>query len=248
MIENKPLVVIMGPTASGKTSLAVDVCKEINGEVVTADSMQVYRKMNIGTAKPTLEEMQSIEHHMIDLVNPDENYSLGEYVKEAKKVIESIYKKGKIPVLAGGTGLYIDTLIQGTVLSDGENDEEYRKELYSLAEKNGNEFVYNMLKQTDEKSALSIHPNNLKRVIRALEFYKVTNKKQSEHISEGKKESEYKLAKFCLFPERDALYDKINRRVDLMIDSGLVNEVKELLDKYCSLASEIYKFVLGGLH
>ena len=173
-----PLVVIFGPTASGKSDLAIKVCKEIGGEVVTADSMQIYKGMDIGTAKPDLEEMQGVPHYMIDVAEPTENYSLARYVEDATKVIENIWQNGKIPVLAGGTGLYIDTLINGMVLSETNTDEEYRKSLYDLAQQNGNEYVHNLLKEIDLKSAENIHPNNLKRVIRALEFYKVSGKKQ----------------------------------------------------------------------
>ncbi len=229
MTDKKPLVVIMGPTASGKTSLAVEVCKKIDGEVVTADSMQVYKRMNIGTAKPDEEEMQGIKHHMIDVLEPTQAYSLADYVKDASVAIESIYAKGKIPVLAGGTGLYIDTLINGVELSDVTSDEEYRKTLYHLAREQGNEAVHKLLCQTDLKSAQTIHPNNLKRVIRALEFYKTTGTKQSEHIDKGEKNSNYNTCKFCLFPQREILYEKINKRVDIMISKGLVEEVENLL-------------------
>ncbi|MBO5454330.1 MAG: tRNA (adenosine(37)-N6)-dimethylallyltransferase MiaA [Clostridia bacterium] len=230
MINKKPLVVIMGPTASGKTSLAVDICKKIGGEVITADSMQVYKKMNIGTAKPTIEEMQGIKHHMIDIVEPENSYSLADYVKDATQAIECVYENGNIPVLAGGTGLYIDTLINGVELNDSNNDENYRKELYDMAADKGNEAVHKLLAKIDIKSAENIHPNNLKRVIRALEFYKTTGIKQSEHISKGERNSLYNTCKFCLFPERNTLYEKINKRVDIMLMQGLVDEVKSLID------------------
>jgi len=231
MIDKKPLVVIMGPTASGKTSLAVEVCKKIGGEVVTADSMQVYKRMNIGTAKPTIDEMQGIKHHMIDVVEPTEIYSLADYVKDATKAIDEVYKNGKIPVLSGGTGLYIDTLVNGVELNDGNSDEEYRNFLYKLAEEKGNDSVYELLKEVDIKSAENIHPNNLKRVIRALEFYKTTGNKQSAHIEKGEKNSTYNACKFCLFPQRELLYEKINKRVDIMLEQGLVEEVNALISE-----------------
>lgn len=230
MTDKKPLVVIMGPTASGKTSLAVDICKLINGEVVTADSMQVYKKMNIGTAKPDKEEQQGIKHHMIDIIEPTEIYSLSDYVKDAQNAINDVLSRGKIPVLSGGTGLYIDTLVNGVTLTDTKKDDEYRLYLSLLAEKEGNEAVHNLLKEVDLKSAEEIHPNNLKRVIRALEFFKTTGIKQSSHIEKAEMNSEYKALKFCLFPEREILYSKINRRVDMMFEAGLVDEVESLLN------------------
>ena len=245
-----PLVVIFGPTASGKSDLAIKVCKEIGGEVVTADSMQIYKGMDIGTAKPDLEEMQGVPHYMIDVAEPTENYSLARYVEEATKVIENIWQNGKIPVLAGGTGLYIDTLINGMVLSETNTDEEYRKSLYDLAQQNGNEYVHNFLKEVDLKSAENIHPNNLKRVIRALEFYKVSGKKQSEHIEKAEKsETPYNTFKFGISLDRELLYERINKRVDIMFEKGLVAEVEELKnngvdERYTSMQAIGYKEVL----
>ncbi len=229
MTKKKPIVVIMGPTASGKTTLAVEICKRINGEVVTADSMQVYKKMNIGTAKPDEEEMQGIKHYMIDIIEPTISYSLASYVKDAADAIESVYQKGKIPVLSGGTGLYIDTLVNGVELSEVTTDEEYRASLYNIANEQGYDAVHKLLQQIDLKSAQAIHPNNLKRVIRALEFYKTTGIKQSEHIEKNAKSSIYDAIKFCLFPQREILYEKINKRVDIMLKKGLVDEVEALL-------------------
>lgn len=245
-----PLVVIFGPTASGKSDLAVKVCKEIGGEVVTADSMQIYKGFDIGTAKPDKDEMQGIPHHMIDVAEPTENYSLARYVEDAGKVIEKVWQKGKIPVLAGGTGLYIDTLINGMVLSETNTDEEYRQSLYDLAQKNGNEYVHNLLKEVDLKSAESIHPNNLKRVIRALEFYKTSGIPQSQHIEKAEKtETPYNTLKFGISVDREILYDKINRRVDIMLEKGLVDEVENLKnagvdERYTSMQAIGYKEVL----
>ncbi len=252
--EKIPLIVIFGPTASGKSDLAVKVAKNVNGEIITADSMQVYKGMDIGTAKPTIEEMQGIAHYMIDVAEPTENYSLARYVKEAETVIQNVWKNGKIPILAGGTGLYIDTLINGTVLSETKNDEQYRENLYALAQQNGNDYVYNLLKEVDEKSAQNIHPNNLKRVIRALEFFKTTGVKQSEHIEKGKTtESKYQIFKFGISTDREALYERINKRVDKMFEKGLVTEVEELLKKgvdqrYTSMQAIGYKEVLTYLN
>ncbi len=252
--EKIPLIVIFGPTASGKSDLAVKVAKNVNGEIITADSMQVYKGMDIGTAKPTIEEMQGIAHYMIDVAEPTENYSLARYVKEAETVIQNVWENGKIPILAGGTGLYIDTLINGTVLSETKNDEQYRENLYALAQQNGNDYVHNLLKEVDEKSAQNIHPNNLKRVIRALEFFKTTGTKQSEHIEKGKTtESKYQIFKFGISTDRDVLYERINKRVDKMFEKGLVTEVEELLKKgvdqrYTSMQAIGYKEVLTYLN
>ena len=249
-----PLIVIFGPTASGKSDLAIKVCKELEGEVVTADSMQVYKRMNIGTAKPTLEEMDGVAHHMIDVAEPTENYSLARYVQEAESVIKKVWQSGKIPVLAGGTGLYIDTLINGTVLSDTSSDEEYRSSLYEIAKEKGNLYVHDLLKEVDIEAALSIHPNNLKRVIRALEFYKVSGIRQSEHIARAQTiDSPYNAFKFGIYSERETLYERINKRVEKMLALGLVEEVQSLKadgvdERYTSMQAIGYKEVLQHLN
>ncbi len=253
MNKKIPVIVLFGPTASGKTKLAVEICKRFGGEVVTADSMQVYKRMNIGTAKPDKAEQCGIKHHMIDIVEPSVNYSLADYTEDAKKVISEVYSKGKIPVLAGGTGLYIDTLIGGIKLSEGETDLEYRNELYALAKEKGNEFVHAMLEKIDEQSAKEIHPNNVKRVIRALELYKVSKITRSEHIKNSRPEDEpYNTVKFCISTERDLLYERINQRVDEMFEKGLVDEVetlvKEGIDSGCTAMQGIgYKEVVEYL-
>lgn len=245
-----PLIVIFGPTASGKSDLAVKVAKEVGGEIITADSMQVYKRMDIGTAKPTAEEMEGIAHYMIDVCEPDENYSLAKYVEDAGNIIKKVWQNGKVPVLAGGTGLYIDTLINGTVLSETNTDEVYRESLYEVAKQKGNEYVHNLLKEVDLKSAEAIHPNNLKRVIRALEFYKTSGITQSEHIEKAERaETPYNAFKFGLSVDRELLYDKINRRVDIMLEKGLVDEVAALKndgvdEKYTSMQGIGYKEVL----
>lgn len=227
-MEKIPLVVLFGPTASGKTAMAVEICKKYGGEVVTADSMQVYKYMDIGTAKPTFDEMQGIKHHMIDLAEPTENFSLADYVKEAKTVIEDIHKRGKLPVLAGGTGLYIDTLIQNIELSDGDKDEALRAELTELAEKEGEDKLFEILREVDPISCETIHKNNIKRVIRAIEFFKTTGVRQSDHIKNTVKNSPYDMTKICLCWDREVLYERINRRVDIMFDMGLADEVEKV--------------------
>ena len=252
-MDKKPLIVLFGPTASGKTRLAVEVCKNFNGEVVTADSMQVYKGMDIGTAKPDKEEMQGIAHHMIDLIEPDENYSLAQYVKDASECIDDILSRGKIPVLSGGTGLYIDTLVDNISLSEEERDEEYRKELTELSEKQGNGVLMEMLERVDKVSAARLHLNDTKRIIRALEVYKATGIPQSEHIRRSReKESPYNAAKFCITADRGSLYERINQRVDLMFEAGLLSEVKALYDRgiderYTSMQGIGYKEVLMHL-
>lgn len=227
-MEKIPLIVLAGPTASGKSALAVEICKKYDMEIVTADSMQVYKHMNIGTAKPCKEEMQGIKHHMIDLVEPYEEYSLKDYVNDATKVINEIYSKGKIPLLTGGTGLYIDTLINNISLSETKKDEKLREDLEKYAKENGNDALHLMLKELDEESYNTIHPNNVKRVIRAIEFFKTTGIKQSEHIKASKQASPYNALKFCISFDRAVLYERINLRVDKMIDMGLVDEVEKI--------------------
>lgn len=250
-MEKLPLIVLVGPTASGKTALAVELCKEINGEVVTADSMQVYKDMNIGTAKPDKAEMQGIKHHMIDIVEPDENYSLAQYVLDAKECIKDIASRGKIPVLAGGTGLYVDTLTQNIMLSEGDTDFEYREELLSRSEKEGNEVLLKELYEIDAETAERLHLNDTKRIVRALEVYKATGITQSEHIRRSKQaETPYNTVKFCITGDRDELYRRINLRVDKMFENGLKEEAESLFrrgidEKYTSMQGIGYKEIFG---
>ncbi len=226
----KPKIIgVVGPTASGKTDYAIRLAKERGGEVVSCDSMQIYRHMDIGTAKPTSEEMQGIPHHMIDIAEPEENFSVARFVKLARECIDDILERGKIPVLCGGTGLYFDSIINNLEFSEMETDEEYRQSLNALAEEKGCEFVHRMLREVDPRSADAIHPNNLKRVIRALEIYKVSGKPKSVLDREQRGEPLYEGEIFGLSRPRDVLYDRINRRVDIMMEQGLLEEVKTLL-------------------
>ncbi len=226
----KPKIIgVVGPTASGKTDYAIRLAKERGGEVVSCDSMQIYRHMDIGTAKPTSEEMQEIPHHMIDIAKPEENFSVARFVKLARECIDDILERGKIPVLCGGTGLYFDSIINNLEFSEMETDEEYRQSLNALAEEKGCEFVHRMLREVDPRSADAIHPNNLKRVIRALEIYKVSGKPKSVLDREQRGEPLYEGEIFGLSRPRDVLYDRINRRVDIMMEQGLLEEVKTLL-------------------
>ena len=229
---DKPLVIIAGPTACGKTATSIELAKKINGEIISADSMQVYKYMDIGTAKATKQEMQGIPHYLIDEFYPDEEFNVMIFQKKAKDYIDQIYKKGNIPILVGGTGFYINALVFDNNFVEEESDSNLRNELYELAEKNGAEYLHNMLKEFDPESAEKIHYNNVKRVARAIEFYKKTGKPISEHNKEAKsKSSPYKTAFIVLDMDRQKLYERINKRVDVMIEDGLVDEVKMLLEK-----------------
>jgi len=225
------IIVIAGPTASGKTDKAIELALKINGEVISADSMQVYKYMDIGTAKPSEDELLGVKHYLIDEVYPDEDFSVAHFCELAKNAIKEITEKGKTPIIAGGTGFYINALLKDTDFSDdNEKDTEYREELSILAKTNGNEYVHNMLKEVDFGSYEKIHPNNIKRVIRALEFYKQTGQKISVHnLEEKSKKSPYDAEIFILDMDRAKLYERINERVDIMMKKGLIEEVENLL-------------------
>jgi tRNA dimethylallyltransferase len=226
------VIVIVGPTASGKTKISIELAKKINGEIVSADSMQIYKDMNIGTAKPTTEEMQGITHYMIGVISPSESFNLAMYKEMAEKCIEEILAKGKTPILVGGTGLYINTLIDGIEFLDFESDLSFRNQLIKKAETEGAEVLHKELEYIDKDAANKIDANNIRRVARALEIYHVTGKTKTELDRESKKELKYNYKVYGIKLERDELYNRINLRVDKMIDQGLVNEVRELLDKY----------------
>lgn len=228
----KPLIIILGPTAVGKTDIAIQIAKRIGGEIISADSMQVYKYMNIGTAKPDKEEMEGIEHYLIDEIEPDEEFNVAIFQKRAIKYIDKILNKNRIPIVAGGTGLYINSLIYPLDFTDGITNWKYRDQLNEIANDKGNEYLHNLLKEIDPISASNIHPNNRKRVIRALEIYKETGKTMSyyKEISKDKK-TPFNPLIIGLKMKRQLLYERINKRVDMMIDGGLVNEVKEILDK-----------------
>lgn len=217
----KQVVCIVGPTASGKTGLGVEVAKALNGEVISADSMQIYKDLDIGTAKVTKDEMKGIKHHLIDICNPKDNFSVADFKELCYKKIEDIFFQGKIPVIVGGTGLYISAVVKNMNFEEQEVDETYRNELYRLAEENSKEYVHNLLKEVDPKEADKIHYNNLKRVIRALEIAKITGKLKSEHMNDEierirTEDSIYDFKIFALNYQREVLYDRINRRIDIM--------------------------------
>lgn len=227
---NKPKILcVVGPTASGKTDYAVELALKCGGEVVSCDSMQIYKHMDIGTAKPTADEMKGVKHHMIDIIEPNESFSVARFSEMARECIDDILLRGKTPVLCGGTGLYFDSTINNINFIQMDTDEEYRKDLESAAKEFGNEYVYKILKRVDEESAESIHPNNLKRVIRALEIYKTTGKKKSELDKEQLSEPLYDPEITGLMRDREVLYDRINKRVDIMMEKGLIDEVSALI-------------------
>lgn len=249
----KPLVVLTGPTAVGKTKLSISLAKALNGEIISADSMQVYKYMDIGSAKITEKEMDGVPHHLINVLSPFEEFHIVRFQELAKKAMEDIYNRGKTPVFVGGTGFYIQAIIKDIDFTEGEEDKQYREELSRLAAEKGNEFLHEMLQEVDKKSAEEIHANNVKRVIRALEFYKENGFPISQHNEEQKQnETPYNLAYFVLNAPRELLYERIDRRVDEMMESGLVEEVQKLKDMGChremtSMQGLGYKEILSFL-
>ncbi len=227
------VIVICGPTASGKTALSIELAKKVNGEIVSADSMQIYKDMNIGTAKPTIEEMQGIKHYLLDFVSPDERYSVADYKIDAKKSIKKILKEGKIPIIVGGTGLYVDSLIYEIEYPNIEFDENYRKELEEQVRKEGLDKLYEQAKLIDPQAVEKISKNDTKRILRVLEIYHATGKTKTEQeIESRKKEVEYDYKVFALNWNRQTLYERINKRVDIMIEQGLIEEVEKISRKY----------------
>ena len=226
------LIILTGPTAVGKTALSIALAKEIGGEIISADSMQVYKHMDIGSAKIRPEEMQGIKHYLIDELEPDEEFHVVRFQEMAKKALEEIYAKNKIPIVVGGTGFYIQALLYDIDFTENEEDTEYRKELEQLAAEKGADALHEMLRKVDSASAEAIHANNVKRVIRALEFHKQTGGKISEHNEQERaKSSPYDFCYFVLNDERERLYERINLRIDQMLDDGLVEEVMSLKDQ-----------------
>ena len=243
--SNKKLVVLTGPTAVGKTALSIQLAKIINGEIISADSIAVYKHFDIGSAKITKNEMQGIQHHLIDVMEPKEDFNVARFKMLADEAIASIYERGHIPIITGGTGFYIQAVLNDI---DFTNNEEngYRKELEMLCEQKGNLCLFEMLQKIDPESARAIHPNNVKRVIRALEFYNQTGMKISEHNAREKtKKSAYNSAYFVLNCERNVLYERIEKRIDEMIEQGLVNEVRALVDEYGVTAEDVSMQGLG---
>ena len=230
----KPTVyVIGGPTASGKSKLAVELAKKINGEIISADSMQIYKDMNIGTAKITNQEMQGIKHYLIDFISPEQRYSVSSFKKDAEDAIEKILSNGKTPIIVGGTGLYIDSLIYGIEFQDEKIDTKYREELNKIAEIEGLEKLYKKAQKIDPEAMAKISANDRKRIIRVLEIYHKTGKTKTEQEKESRKnEVKYNYKVFAITIPREKLYERINKRVDQMLEQGLIEEVEKILEKY----------------
>ena len=249
----QPIIVLTGPTAVGKTSLSIKLAKEINGSIISADSMQVYKYMNIGSAKITKEEMSGIKHYLIDILDPKEEFNIFLFKKLAKDAMEEIYSEGKIPIVAGGTGFYIQSLIYDIDFTEDEDNSEIRDKYEQILKEKGKDYLYELLKKVDIKSAESIHMNNTKRVIRALEYYEINKSPISKHNEvESAKESPYNFEYFVLTKNREALYRDIDRRVDIMINNGLIDEVIKLKGmglnrNYISMQGIGYKEVLDYL-
>ena len=225
----KPLVILTGPTAVGKTALSIRLAKEIGGEIISADSMQVYKGMDIGSAKIRPEEMQGVPHYLIDELDPDEEFHVVRFQQMAKTYLQQIWQRGHIPIIVGGTGFYIQALLYDIDFTENKNDDTYRQEMEQLAAEKGAEYLHQMLAEIDPRSAQDIHANNVKRVIRALEFYHETGQKISEHNEkERQKISPYNFAYFVLNDDRSRLYQRIDQRIDIMLEEGLVEEVKRL--------------------
>lgn len=253
MQEKKPLIVIAGPTASGKTALSIDLAGRIGGEIISADSMQVYRHMDIGSAKVMPEEMQGIPHHLIDVLDPTEEFNVVVFQKLAGEAIREIESRGHIPVIVGGTGFYIQALVYDIDFTETEEDSALREELAEIARLKGPGELHRLLEEADPASARAIHENNVKRMIRALEFYRQTGKRISEHNEQERgKDSPWNLFYYVLTMERSLLYDRINRRVDRMMEQGLPEEVERLRQMGCradmtSMQGLGYKEILAYL-
>ena len=235
MEQKRPLIIITGPTASGKTALSIELAKRISGEIISADSMQVYRHMDIGSAKVTREEMDGVPHYLIDVLDPPEEFNVVRFQEMAKQAMEEIYSHGNIPIIAGGTGFYIQALLYDIDFTETDEDSELRKELEKKARTDGPAALHALLEEIDPESAEAIHENNVKRVIRAIEFYRQTGMKISEHNrKEREKTSPYQFLYYVLDLPRPLLYSRIDERVDRMMEHGLVEEVKALQAMGCT--------------
>ncbi len=253
MAKKPKVIVICGPTASGKTGLSIELAKKINGEIISCDSMQIYKDMNIGTAKPGIEEMQGIKHYMLDFVSPDERYSVADFKTDAINAIEEVLANGKVPIVVGGTGLYVNSLVQNITYPNIETDLEYRNYLEKKAENEGLITLYEEAKKIDPDAMQSISQNDKKRIMRVLELYNQTGKTKTMLEKESRLEPpKYEYIVFAIDMEREKLYERINKRVDIMINQGLIEEVENLVKKYKSLPTAIqglgYKEVISYLN
>ena len=231
-MEKRPLIILTGPTAVGKTAASIGLAKAVGGEIISADSMQVYRHMDIGSAKITEEEMQGIPHYLVDVLDPEEAFNVVRFQEMAKAAMQKIHDNGHIPIVVGGTGFYIQALLYDIDFTENDSDFSFREELEKTAREKGAEYLHSLLKQADPEAAEQIHPHNIKRVIRALEFNRKTGQKISTHNEqERRKQSPYEFAYFVLTDNREALYARIDRRVDKMMEQGLLEEVRALKDR-----------------
>lgn len=229
MTQKKPLIILSGPTAVGKTSLSIGLAKAVGGEIVSADSMQVYRHMDIGTAKIRPEQMQGVAHHLIDILEPEEDFNVLRFQTLAKKAMEEIYERGHIPILTGGTGFYIQSILYDIDFKKEADGNQLRKELEELARERGGDYLYSLLQKEDPQSAAAIHKNNVKKVVRALEFFRLSGQPIAKHNEEERqKEAAYNHAYFVLNMNREKLYKRIEQRVDQMLADGLISEVEAL--------------------
>ncbi len=243
-MKKAPLLCVLGPTASGKSGLAVKLALKYGGEIISADSMQIYKGFNIGTAKITTEEMNNVPHYMLDVVEPYGNYSVADFCKDATEVADGIIKRGKLPILAGGTGLYINSLTENIKFFDFIKDTEYSEFLDNLEKENGKQFLWDMLFENDPELAKKTSPNNIKKVKHALEVFRVTGKTYDVIAKESKQEAKYDVVKIGLrFSDRELLYDRINLRVDKMMKEGLLDEVRHLL----SIGVPAYSQAMNGI-
>lgn len=246
------VIIIAGPTGVGKTEISLKLAERIHGEIVSADSMQIYRQMDIGSAKASTAERERVPHHMIDFLSPFDSFTVSQYKDMAEKCIDDILSRGKVPIMVGGTGLYIDAVVKNMSFTEGGTDEGYRMELENLARDKGNDYVHHLLSEVDPLSAEKIHPNNLKKVIRALEVHKITGKPFSDFKDTDEANPKYTIKYFYLNKNRESLYNDIDRRVDLMVNAGLLEEVKMLREKgldrsYVSMQGIGYKEILSSL-
>ncbi len=248
-MKKDKLIVVLGPTSVGKTKVSVDIAKKIDSEIISTDSMQIYKKMDIGTAKITDSEKEGIKHHMIDLIDPDEEFTVYDYQNLSLDIINNLLSKNKIPILVGGSGLYINSILYDLDFNKVSSNDEVRKKYYNLEKENGKMYIYDMLKEKDPEAAEKIHPNNVKRVVRALEVLEISGEKYSQNSNFRKYSNKYDFIIIGLEMNRELLYNRINKRVDEMIKEGLINEVEELYNNgydksYQSMQAIGYKEII----
>lgn len=251
-VQKQKLLVLLGPTAVGKTALSLELAQTFQAEIISGDSMQVYRGMDIGTAKASSAERALVPHHLIDIRDPDQSYAVSDFQEECQQAIEAIAARGRLPFIVGGTGLYIQSVVYGYRFSQAGQDDQYRQEMQEYAEQHGVQALHDRLRQVDPESAARIHMNNTRRVIRALEIYHLTGRTMTDYLAEQDRESPYQLCLLGLTMERERLYRRIEERIDLMIEEGLIGEVQDLLERgyapgLISMQGLGYKEIIGYL-